>query len=110
MLPQIPFAEAYSNFGFELTVSILDALQNMSIRECRWEGRLGRHTEDSTDPFLGMKDLVEYIKVQWADIHHTRNADWKVLIIIIGVFYALFNVDPKTTELQVAIVVVGLIW
>ncbi|MDI6791314.1 MAG: hypothetical protein QME81_00375 [bacterium] len=44
-----------------------------------------------------MADLMEYIKIQWADIHHTRNQEWKVLVIIVGVFYALF-IDKEFSE------------
>jgi len=56
-----------------------------------------------------MVDLMEYIKIQWADIHHTRSQDWKVLVIILGVFYALFNVSPKYLWLHVAITIFGLV-
>ena len=56
-----------------------------------------------------MPDLMEYIKIQWADIHHTRNQEWKVLVIIIGIFYALFKVNPEHKWLHVAITFFGLI-
>lgn len=56
-----------------------------------------------------MVDLLEYIKIQWADLHHTRNQDWKVLVIIIGIFYALFKVSPEHTWLHIAITCLGLI-
>ena len=56
-----------------------------------------------------MVDLMEYIKIQWADIHHTRNQEWKVLVIIIGVFYAFFNVNIQHVTLHIAISIVGLI-
>jgi hypothetical protein len=54
-------------------------------------------------------NLMEYIKVQWTDIHHTRNQEWKVLVIIIGIFYALFKVNPEHRWLHVAITFLGLI-
>jgi glucan phosphoethanolaminetransferase (alkaline phosphatase superfamily) len=56
-----------------------------------------------------MVDLLEYIKIQWADIHHSRNQDWKVLVIIIGIFYALFKVSPEHIWLHIAITSLGLI-
>lgn len=54
-------------------------------------------------------DLMEYIKIQWTDIHHTRNQDWKVLVIILGTFYALFKVSPKHIWLHIAITIFGLV-
>jgi hypothetical protein len=56
-----------------------------------------------------MIGLLEYIKIQWADLHHSRNQDWKVLVIIIGIFYALFKVSPENTWLHIAITGLGLI-
>lgn len=39
---------------------------------------------------------LEYIKLQWADIHHSRQQEWKALGVIAGIFYALVNVqDPE---------------
>jgi len=55
-----------------------------------------------------MPDLMEYIKVQWADIHHSRNQEWRVLVIIIGIFYALFKINPEYICLHVAITILGL--
>ncbi len=56
-----------------------------------------------------MVDLIEYIKIQWADIHHTRNQDWKVLVIIVGIFHALFRVSLTPIWLHIAITILGLI-
>lgn len=56
-----------------------------------------------------MSDLMEYIKIQWADIHHTRNQDWKILVIIVGIFYALFNVPIEYVWLHGAIIFLGLV-
>ncbi|MDD5772445.1 MAG: hypothetical protein PHX78_03165 [bacterium] len=57
-----------------------------------------------------MIDLLEYIKIQWEDIHHSRNQEWRVLAIIIGIFYALFNINPASyNELHIAITILGLI-
>lgn len=55
-----------------------------------------------------MPDLMEYIRIQWTDIHHTRNQEWKILAIIGGVFAALF-VKPMDLPLQIAITIFGLI-
>lgn len=56
-----------------------------------------------------MVDLMEYIKVQWTDIHNTRNQDWKVLVIIVGIFYALFRISPQNFWLHIAVTISGLI-
>ena len=55
-----------------------------------------------------MPDLIEYIKIQWTDIHYTRNQEWKILAIIGGVFAALF-IKPMDSFLQIAITTFGLI-
>ncbi|GAH45520.1 unnamed protein product, partial [marine sediment metagenome] len=52
--------------------------------------------------------LIEYMKVQWADIHHCRNQEWKVLVIMGGVFVALF-VKGMQLPGQIAIIILGLI-
>lgn len=58
---------------------------------------------------LDAVDLMEYIKIQWTDIHHTRNQDWKVLVILIGIFYALFAVNIERFWLHLAITLLGLL-
>lgn len=54
-----------------------------------------------------MSDLIEYIKIQWADIHHSRNQEWKILAIIGGSFYILL----QTTNiiLQMVAMILGLV-
>jgi hypothetical protein len=57
------------------------------------------------------KELLQYIAIQWADIHHSRNQDWKELFVVAGVYSALFvaNRDnPRGTGLQVAISLTGI--
>jgi hypothetical protein len=54
-------------------------------------------------------NLMEYIKIQWDDIHHSRNQDWKVLAIIAGVFYGLLKISPTVIPLQIALTISGLI-
>jgi hypothetical protein len=54
-------------------------------------------------------EILGYMKQQWDDIHHSRNQDWKVLLIIIGIFSVLFvlhrsefkNADTLPLELLV---------
>ena len=59
------------------------------------------------------QELLEYIKIQWADIHHSRNQDWKALLVAAGVFSGLFvvNRDIKgdTTALQIVISATGIL-
>lgn len=38
-----------------------------------------------------MSDVSDYIKTHWADIHHSRNQDWKVLQLIGGLFVAFIS-------------------
>lgn len=54
-------------------------------------------------------NLMEYIKIQWADIHHSRNQDWKILLIILSIFYALLNVNFEQISLRIGITLLGLI-
>jgi hypothetical protein len=58
---------------------------------------------------IQMSDLIDYIKIQWDDIHHSRNQDWKVLALIIGIFYALLNLGPSHSWLYVPIAILGII-
>jgi len=58
---------------------------------------------------LRNEDLIEYIKIQWADIHHSRNQEWKAIAIIIGIFYAIFKIDIQHINLHIAIAILGLI-
>jgi hypothetical protein len=37
---------------------------------------------------------LEYIKLQWEDIRHSRMQEWKALVVIAGIFYAIAQVDP----------------
>jgi len=64
---------------------------------------------DCSSEKLSVTDLMEYIRIQWTDIHHTRNQEWKVLVIIVGIFYALFKISPTDIWLHVAITILGLI-
>lgn len=54
-------------------------------------------------------DLIEYIRILWTDIHHTRNQEWKILAIIIGGVFAALFVKPMDSHLQMAITIFGLI-
>jgi len=47
--------------------------------------------------------LLELIKNEWADIHHSRNQEWTSLVIIGGVFYAFFNVSEKDVQQTIAL-------
>lgn len=43
-----------------------------------------------------MSDLMEYIKVQWDDIHHSRNQEWRLVAILGGILWGLSkeSLDP----------------
>lgn len=51
--------------------------------------------------------LLEIIKDEWADIHHTRNQEWTSLAIIGGIIYILFQAENLC--LQQAIAGLGII-
>jgi len=55
-----------------------------------------------------MNDLMEFIKVQWDDIHHSRNQEWKVLALLVPV-YASFFVRTLDSRIRMAIAFLGLI-
>lgn len=50
---------------------------------------------------------IEYIKVQWADIHHSRLQDWSALGVIAGVLYAISNI--QSTGPRIFLSLLGLI-
>jgi len=52
---------------------------------------------------------LEYIKLQWADIHHSRQQEWKALAVIAGIFYALAQVDLPYPEGLGAKIFLGLL-
>jgi hypothetical protein len=41
-----------------------------------------------------VKRNLEYIKLEWTDIHHSRQQEWGALVIIAGIFYAIARVEP----------------
>jgi hypothetical protein len=51
--------------------------------------------------------LMEYIKMQWDDIHHSRRQDWSYIGVIAGVFYAIVQIDQS--ELRLGFCVIGLV-
>jgi hypothetical protein len=55
-----------------------------------------------------MSDLMEYIKIQWADIHHCRNQDWKFLFALGGLYVGLLS-KGLDDDLKVAVAVAGII-
>jgi hypothetical protein len=50
---------------------------------------------------------IEYIKLQWEDIHHSRLQDWSYIGVIAGVIYGIVN--TQTTELKLGLSLLGLI-
>jgi hypothetical protein len=50
---------------------------------------------------------IEYMKLQWADLHHSRLQDWSFLGVIAGVLYAIVNV--QNPELSIGLSLLGLL-
>lgn len=50
---------------------------------------------------------IEYIKLQWADIHHSRLQDWSYIGVIAGVLYAIVNISQP--ELRIGLSLLGLL-
>ena len=55
-------------------------------------------------------DILKFIEIEWTDIHHSRNQEWKILVIVGLVFYALFQcVVYGNPLLSAAISLLGII-
>jgi hypothetical protein len=52
---------------------------------------------------------LEYIKLEWADIHHSRQQEWSALVAIGGIFYAFSQVDLSDDQLLWAALFLGII-
>ncbi|MBC8492247.1 MAG: hypothetical protein H8D43_00575 [Chloroflexi bacterium] len=52
---------------------------------------------------------LEYIKLQWEDIHHSRQQEWQALVVIAGIFYAIAQVDLPYPDNLGAKIFLGLI-
>jgi hypothetical protein len=50
---------------------------------------------------------IEYIKLQWEDIHHSRLQDWSYIGVIAGVIYGIVNI--QTPELRLGLSLLGLL-
>jgi len=56
-----------------------------------------------------IKRNLDYIKLEWADIHHSRQQEWSALIIVAGIFYAIAQVDlPDLDSLRGVHIFLGL--
>lgn len=53
-------------------------------------------------------DYREYLSLLWADIHHGRNQDWQVLLIIFTITVAAVPVPSTETLLKAVLVVLAL--
>ena len=42
---------------------------------------------------------LEYIRIQWADIHHCRNQTWQALVIIAGIYAAIGQMTNENKDL-----------
>jgi hypothetical protein len=52
-------------------------------------------------------NAIEYIKLQWDDIHHSRLQDWSYIGVIAGVLYAIVNIQKP--ELRIGLSLLGLL-
>ncbi len=68
-------------------------------------------TKNSKNPASEVNDEVrlEYIKIQWADIRHSRLQEWSALGIIAGVMYAFAQLDPSETVPRILLSSLGFI-
>lgn len=39
---------------------------------------------------------LEYIRIQWADIHHSRNQVWQALVIIAGIYASIGQLNSAS--------------
>lgn len=51
--------------------------------------------------------IVEYIKIQWADIHHSRRQVWQALVVVAGMFAVLVQFGKTQPELVVYLAIAG---
>lgn len=59
-----------------------------------------------------IKRNLEYIKLEWADIHHSRQQEWSALVVIAGIFYAIARVDlppPQSLEAKIFLGLLGVL-
>ncbi|KYK34631.1 MAG: hypothetical protein AYK18_13950 [Theionarchaea archaeon DG-70] len=47
---------------------------------------------------VNASDLTEFIKAQWADIHHSRNQDWTILAMVGVSFYFLSQAEDLASR------------
>lgn len=53
--------------------------------------------------------LLEYIRIQWSDIHHCRNQTWQALVIIAGIYAALGQLNNTLNDFIPLIALAGAI-
>lgn len=53
--------------------------------------------------------LLEYIRIQWTDIHHCRNQTWQALVIIAGIYAALGQLNNALNDFIPLIALAGAI-
>lgn len=56
---------------------------------------------------LDNSTILEYIKIQWQDIHHSRLQEYTVFGLVAAVFYALSKTGDVNKELQPLVIWVG---
>jgi hypothetical protein len=53
------------------------------------------------------KRLLDYIKMQWDDIHQSRMQDWSYIGVIAGVFYAFVQIQQS--EIRLGLCLIGVV-
>jgi len=53
--------------------------------------------------------MLDYIKIQWADIRHSRLQEWSALGVVGGVMYALVNLETTSVQPKILLGLLGLL-
>jgi hypothetical protein len=56
-----------------------------------------------------MSDITDYIQTQWSDIHHSRQQDWGILLLLVGNLTALLVKDKIDKDYITVLLVSGLV-
>ena len=57
-----------------------------------------------------MSDSIEFIKSEWIDIHHSRQQDWQILLLLIGNLTALIvKMEKDEGSYVIVLLITGLI-
>jgi xanthosine utilization system XapX-like protein len=77
--------------------------ENSEISESNLENSNG------SEAIVADEIRLEYIKIQWADIRHSRLQEWSTLGVVAGVMYALVNTVTTESGPRVLLGLLGLL-